>query len=111
MIDEQEFRNHADRALDQLNRALNDASEEHGFESDFNAGALTIEFDDPPARFVVSPNTPVRQVWLSALSKSYKLDWDAARNAFVLADTGQSLLDLVADRISEQLGTDVTLTK
>jgi iron donor protein CyaY len=111
MIDEQEFRNHADRALDRLNRALNDASEEHGFESDFNAGALTIEFEEPPARFVVSPNTPVRQVWLSALSKSYKLDWNPARNTFVLADTGQSLIELVGDRISEQLGTDVTLTK
>ncbi len=111
MIDEQEFRNHADRALDQLNRALNDASEEHGFESDFNAGALTIEFEEPPARFVVSPNTPVRQVWLSALSKSYKLDWNPARSAFVLADSGQSLIELVADRISEQLGTDVTLSE
>ena len=109
MIDEQEFRNHSDRALNQLNRALIDASDEFGFESDFNSGALTIEFEAPPARFVVSPNTPVRQIWLSALSKSYKLDWNPARNTFVLPDTGQSLIDLVAVRISEQIGTDVTL--
>ena len=109
MIDEQEFRNYADQALDDLNRALNDASEEFGFESDFNSGALTIEFEQPPARFVVSPNTPVRQVWLSALSKSYKLDWNPTRDTFVLPDTGQSLIDLVATRISEQLGTKVTL--
>jgi frataxin-like iron-binding protein CyaY len=35
---------------------------------------LQIVFEEPaPAKFVVSPNAPVRQIWVSALSRSYKL--------------------------------------
>ena len=35
---------------------------------------------------MVSPNAPVRQIWVSAHSKSFKLDWDAAKEAFVLRE-------------------------
>ncbi len=109
MMDEQEFRKCADKALEELNQALIDAGDEYGFETDFNAGAMTVEFESPAARFVVSPNTPVRQVWVSALSKSFKLDWDAARGAFVLPDTGQTLRELMSRRTSELLGQEIQL--
>ena len=64
MMDELEFRNRADQALGSLQRALERASDRYEFEVDGKEGALTIEFDDPPARFVISPNSPVRQVWV-----------------------------------------------
>ena len=108
-MDDQEFNKLAEQALSALNRRLAAASDEFGFEPDFNAGALSIEFEDPPAKFVVSPNSPVRQVWVSAHSKSYKLDWDSVQNAFVLPATGQTLVDLVAEAISRQVGEEVTL--
>ena len=108
-MDELEFRDRADRALTDLHRRLGQASEEFDFESDFNAGALAIEFEDPPAKFVVSPNTPVRQVWVSAHSKSYKLDFDEARGEFVLAATGQSLAQLIAEAIGKQIGETLEL--
>ena len=108
-MDEQEFRNRADEALDELNQALIDAGDEHGFETDFNAGALTVEFEEPPAKFVVSPNAPVRQIWVSALSKSFKLDWVPERGSFVLMETGQSLRELIANRIGDLLGENITL--
>ncbi|HLJ49298.1 MAG TPA: iron donor protein CyaY [Bryobacteraceae bacterium] len=108
-MDEQEFRTRADEALTSLNRRLASASDEAEFEADLNSGALTIEFEDPPAKFVVSPNTPVRQIWVSAHSRSFKLDWDAARNAFVLRDTGETLTELIQGAISKQLGEEVTL--
>jgi CyaY protein len=108
-MDEQEFRRRADHALDDLQRRLSTAADTHDFESDFNSGALVVEFEQPPAKFVVSPNTPVRQVWLSAQMKSYKLDWDAAREAFVLAETGQTLAELVGAAIGEKLGEPVSL--
>ncbi|HEY2844907.1 MAG TPA: frataxin domain-containing protein, partial [Bryobacteraceae bacterium] len=78
-------------------------------EVDFNAGALAVEFETPPAKFVVSPNSPVSQIWVSAHSKSFKLDWDAARDTFVLAATGQSLAELMADAVGRQLGQEVRL--
>ncbi|MEQ1884713.1 MAG: iron donor protein CyaY [Bryobacteraceae bacterium] len=106
-MDDQLFRDLADRALQDLQQRLVAASDEHPFDADFNSGALTIEFEDAPARFVVSPNSPVRQIWVSAHLKSHKLDWDPAKNAF--AANGQTLVDLIAEAISKQLDEEVKL--
>src|SRR6202051_3365451 len=98
-MDEQEFKNRAEQALDDLYRRLLTASERHDFEADFNGGALVIEFEAPPAKFVVSPNSPVSQVWVSAQMKSFKLDWDTKRSAFVLSESGQTLVELVSGAV------------
>lgn len=104
---DQDFASQADAALAELNRRLTAACDQHGFDVDFNAGALTVEFDGPPARFVVSPNAPAQQIWVSAHSKSYKFSWDPARAAFTL--NGQTLPEMLAEAISRQLGEPVTL--
>ena len=109
MIDEQEFRKRADDALGLLSRELIAASDDYGFEVDFNSGALGIEFEEPPAKFVISPNAPVRQIWLSAHSKSFKLGWDAAKSAFVLPESGETLDQLIASVIAQQLGEEISL--
>ena len=108
-MDEQEFKNRADAALELLYKKLSAASDEFEFEPDFNSGALAVEFEEPKAKFVVSPNTPVRQIWVSAQSKSFKLDWDQSRQAFVLPDTHQTLNELMAAVIGQQIGEQVTL--
>ena len=108
-MDEQEFKNRAEQALDDLYKRLLAASERHDFEADFGGGALVIEFEAPPAKFVVSPNAPVSQVWVSAQMKSFKLDWNPAQNAFVLPDSGETLAALVGGAIGRQLGEDVSL--
>lgn len=108
-MDDQEFKNRADQSLQALFRRLSAASDDADFEADFNSGALTIEFEEPPAKFVVSPNSPVHQIWVSAHSKSYKLDWDAVTNDFVLGSSGQTLTELIQDAIAKQLGEEVSL--
>lgn len=108
-MDEQEFRRRADQALDDLQRRLSAAGERHDFESDFAGGALVVEFTAPPAKFVVSPNMPVSQIWVSAHMKSFKLDWDAARSAFVFPESGQTLAELMAAAITQKLGEEVSL--
>jgi CyaY protein len=108
MLDENEFRTRSEHALISLQRALERASDRHDFEVDSNAGALSIEFEDPPAKFVVSPNAPVRQIWVSARVQSFKLDWNGTSAAFELSD-GRTLLQLIADVVSEQLGERVSL--
>jgi CyaY protein len=108
-MDEQDFRYVADKAMNDLHRRLSALSGDHDFDADFNAGALAIEFEEPPAKFVISPNSPVRQIWLSAHSKSFKLDWDPNRADFVLPNTGQTLAQVVGDAISQQLGESVSL--
>src|SRR5216117_826889 len=109
MMDEQDFKKRADDALTALHRALIGAADDFGFDVDFNSRALGVEFEDPPAKFVISPNTPVRQIWVSAHAKSYKLDWDIVENAFVRSESGDNLKDLVEKAISKQLKEEVNL--
>ena len=89
---EQDFRLEADRALERLQHALLPLADEHGFEVELQNGVLQIVFEDPsPAKFVVSPNAPVRQIWVSAMSRSYKLAWQPEASTFAL--DGESLDD------------------
>lgn len=108
-MDEQLFRKRADEAMDDLNSALIDAGENHGFDVDFQSGAITVEFEEPPSKFIVSPNAPPQQIWVSALSRSFKLDWDEDTMSFVYPETGESLNTLLAKVISTHLQTDVFL--
>jgi CyaY protein len=94
MLSEQDFRLKADHALEDLQRALLPIADTDDFEVELQNGVLQVIFEDPsPAKFVVSPNAPVRQIWLSAMSRSYKLSWSAERSAFEL--DGESLTTLV----------------
>lgn len=104
MLDEATFRRHADNALESLKKALILAESEADFEVEEQNGVLNIAFEQPPSKFVLTPNAPVRQIWISALSTSFKLDWDEDRNLFVLPRTGEPLKTLVARLISEHLG-------
>jgi iron donor protein CyaY len=110
MMDDQQFKKVSGEALLTLQRALESASDDYDFDVESKEGALSIEFEDPPAKFVISPNSPVRQVWVSARVKSFKLDWDDAREAFVLPADGRTLLQLIADVVSAQMGETVSLT-
>jgi CyaY protein len=99
-LTEQDFRLEADRALESLQRSLMPMADEHGFEVELQNGVLQIVFEDPsPAKFVVSPNAPVRQIWVSAMSRSYKLTWQPESSTFAL--DGESLETLLK-RLSHQ---------
>ena len=99
-LTDQEFRLEADRALESLQRTLMPLADSEGFEVELQNGVLQVIFDEPvPAKFVVSPNAPVRQIWLSAMSRSYKLAWVPERSAFVL--DGETLAALV-ERLARQ---------
>ncbi|MFN0168737.1 MAG: iron donor protein CyaY [Bryobacteraceae bacterium] len=108
-MDEQEFRRKADDVMAKLRRALIDASDDYGFDVDDAGGALTVEFEDPPAKFVISPNAPVHQIWVSAHAKSYKLDWDHVESAFVHAESGRTLTHVIETAIGKQVGEEVEL--
>jgi len=97
-LTEQEFRVKSDEALEQARRTLMPLADAEGFEVEIQNGVLNLMFEDPrEARFVVSPNAPVRQVWVSAMAKSYKLSWSPGEGAFVLdGDTLSQLLERLA---------------
>ena len=110
-MDEQEFRRRAEAALEALKKSLIAAEEAAEMEVEDQAGALHIAFEEPPGRFVISPNAPARQIWISALSTSFKLDWSEQAQDFVLEKTGEKLKPLVSRLINQQLGSQaVTLS-
>lgn len=105
-MDEVEFRKAAETALDALLQHLIEREEddESGFEVEGGQGGLlNVIFEEPPGKFVITPNAPIQQIWISALSTSFKLDWDAAAQAFVLPRTGEQLEPLVDRLISDHL--------
>jgi len=92
----------SDEALQQTRRALLPLADAEGFEVELQNGVLDVVFEEPrDAKFVVSPNAPVRQIWISAMSRSYKLAWDG--QAFSL--NGEALPALVARLAREFLAT------
>lgn len=108
MISEHEFQKKADEAFEQLKKRLLRLGDEHGFDVEGESGKLEVIFEEPtPAKFVISPNTPIREIWISALSTSFKLGWSEARNAFVLEKTGEDLHEVMSRVISQQLGEQV----
>jgi iron donor protein CyaY len=99
-LSEQEFRLRADHALEQVQRAMLPMADEEGFEVELQNGVLQIVFDEPsPAKFVVSPNAPVRQIWVSAMSRSYKLAWSAKDGDFTLDG---EVLGALIERLTRQ---------
>ncbi len=102
-LTESEFRSRCDDALQKLNRALDVVAEEYDAEILLQNNVLSIETEAPnPGKIVISPQAPTRQVWISAQSTSFKLDWSGA--AFVLPSTGETLDRLIGRLIGEQLG-------
>jgi len=108
MLEEKDFQRKADAAFEDLKKRLLTLGDEHGFDVEGESGKLEVIFEEPEeAKFVISPNTPVREIWISALSTSFKLAWNASRNAFVLEKTGEDLYGVMSRVISQQLGEEV----
>ena len=97
-LTEQEFRVKSDEALESARRALLPLADSDGFEVELQNGVLNLVFEEPvDTKFVVSPNAPVRQIWVSAMARSYKLSWASDAEAFALdGETLPQLLERLA---------------
>jgi frataxin-like iron-binding protein CyaY len=103
-LSEQDFRLKSAQALEDARRALLPLADTgEGFEVELQNGVLNLVFEEPSEmKFVVSPNAPVRQIWVSAMSRSYKLAWSPDAGAFALdGETLPQLLDRLARQFLE----------
>jgi CyaY protein len=104
-LTEPEFRSRCDEAFDRLNRALDVVAEKYDAEILLQNNVLSIEAGAPlPGKIVISPQSPTRQIWISALSTSFKLDWSGSD--FVYPATGETLRQLTGRLVGEQLGVE-----
>ena len=102
-LTDQEFRVRSDEALEHARRALLPLADQAGFEVELQNGVLNLLFEEPSdTKFVVSPNAPVRQIWVSAMARSYKLPWSADKQAFAIeGETLAQLLERLAKAFLE----------
>ena len=109
-MDELDFRKKSDAALESLRRRLLELGDAHGFEVEGEGEKLEVLFEEPEeVRFVISPNTAARQIWISALSTSFKLGWSEAAGAFVMDKTAENLSAVMGRILTQQLGTAITV--
>ena len=107
MMDEGQFRKLAESALDRLLQHLitREEGDDAGFEVEGGQGGLlNVLFEEPSGKFVITPNAPVQQIWISALSTSFKLDWDEVSHSFEYPRTREKLQTLVGRLIAEHTG-------
>jgi iron donor protein CyaY len=105
MMDEHEFHKKSEATFEALRKRLLEIGDQNDFEVEGGSGKLEIEFEDEEqTRFVISPNAPVRQIWISALTTSFKLGWSDSAQAFVQEKTGENLDQVMGRILTEKLG-------
>jgi iron donor protein CyaY len=104
-ISEGEFKQNAEQAIAELERAFGELAEERDIDVQVEGGVLSVNFEEgEPGKFIVSPNSSVRQVWVSARVSSFKFDWVSEAGEFTLAGTGETLRQAMTRLTQEQLG-------
>ena len=88
MISDDEFGRLSAASLEALNRGLDRVADEHEVEILYQSGVLTLEIEEPTmSKILISPNSPARQVWISAQSTSFKLDWSSGQAMWLRSST------------------------
>lgn len=104
-ISESDFSDRAEAAIAELEEAFGRLADERDVDVEVEGGVLTVTFEEgEPGRFIVSPNSPARQLWVSARVSSFKFDWSDEAKTFTLAGTGEPLKDVMTRLTREQLG-------
>jgi iron donor protein CyaY len=104
-LSDAEFQEKVEATIRELEAAFADLGEERDLDVEVQGGVLSVTFEEgEPGRFIVSPNSSVRQLWVSARVASYKFDWSAAASGFVLVGTGEPIKQVMTRLAQEQLG-------
>jgi CyaY protein len=104
---EAEFRERAEAVIAELEEAFGEIAESRDIDVEVEGGVLSVTFEEgEPGKFIVSPNSSVRQLWVSARVSSYKFDWSDEAQSFVLAGSGETIKDVMSGLTREQLGDD-----
>jgi iron-sulfur cluster assembly protein CyaY len=109
-LNEAEFQSRAEVAIQELEQAFGELADDRDIDVQVEGGVLSINFEEgEPGKFIVSPNSSARQVWVSARVSSFKFGWSDEAGEFVLAGANESLRDVMTRLTREQLG-DVSIT-
>jgi CyaY protein len=106
-ISEAEFKEKSEQAILEIERAFGELAEQRDIDVEVEGSVLTVTFEEgEPGKFILSPNSSVRQMWLSARMSSFKFDWSEASGAFLLSGSDEPLRQVIIRLTREQLGDD-----
>ena len=109
---EEEFQRRAEQALAELETAFGRLAAKHDVDVDLEGGVLRVTFEEPEhSVFVVNPNGPARQVWVSALLQSFKFDWLDDEQRFGLSGTREPLREVMQRLARASLATAAAARK
>lgn len=103
--EEQRFRQIVASALSNLGTQV-DAIESDDLDSKLTDGVLQVEFESGGV-FVLSQQVPVRELWLSAMSRAWHFRY--AEGTWIERDTGEGLEAVLSSLFSKKTGQPVTL--
>jgi len=89
-----------DEVLDQI-----DAIDSDDLDPRLTEGNLTVTFEDSGAVFILSQQTPTRELWLSANLRAWH--FQRSHGAWRERDTGQALSEVLSDLFSGKVGSEI----
>jgi CyaY protein len=107
MMPEQEYRHLVDATLRRIDAAFESIDPDLA-ECSISQGALTILFHGK-LRCIVSPQPPVRQMWLAFRDTAWHFDWNAETQGWVDDKGRGELYPVVATITRETAAVDVTV--
>jgi CyaY protein len=110
LMEESRYRRLVDDAFKVIDAAFEDVDPDVA-ESIVSQGTLTIAFADG-RRCILSPQTPVRQLWLAFRDRAWHLDLDGATGKW-MDDRGQGLelFSLIETITREAAGVSVSIAR
>ncbi len=107
-MDEPTYRRLVDDTMHHIDTAFEDVDPDLA-ESNISQGALTITFPGG-MRAIISPQPPVRQMWLAFKDRGYHFNWDPERKRWI-DDKGEGLelYRLVSDLTRQTSGVELTI--
>lgn len=94
--------------LVELENALLELSEDLGIDCELVDTKMTVTIAKPKVTWIISTNSGVKQIWIAALTKSWKLD-ENGKGGFVLKETGQDLRSVIEHCLTTHLGKPIAL--
>jgi CyaY protein len=108
MMDERAYRVRVDETLKRIDAAFEDIDPDLA-ESDYAQGTLVVTFKQAH-KLILSPQAPLRQLWVAFRDRAWHFDWDQAGGRW-LDDRGQGveLLALIAELSLQNAGVALAL--
>jgi CyaY protein len=105
-LDERSYRRLVDDTFHRIDAAFEDVDPDQA-ESILGQGTLTIQFADG-RRCILSPQAPVRQLWVAFRDRAWHMDLDAATGRWI-DDRGENLelFRLIGDVVKQAAGLDL----